>query len=345
MTDKQGCPLWGTLADIHTTSRDGVFVNSPRAGGKYFLSRSAEMILRSWREPETALLTTWLIDQRRLGSEVPEISSYTLNDVAARRSLTVHERANRILSFVRSRTPAIGKTFQLTRRYLNNEMQSWLEHESFQHCKAWSETVEDDDIRYLFEFLMKQKFLEGRVNASGGNNSGLYAGTEDYFEYIITPEGYAHLAELEVQPTHSQQAFVAMWFDQTLDSVYEKAIEIAIRQAGYEPIRIDRKDHNNKIDDEIIAEIRRSRFMVADFTHGDAGMRGGVYYEAGFARGLGLPVISTCHQELLNKNAIHFDTRQYNHIGWTEDGLEAFKNALTNRISATIGDGPLKMRA
>ena len=46
----------------------------------------------------------------------------------------------------------------------------------------------------------------------------------------------------------------------------------------------------DKIDDEIIGEIRRSRFLVADFTHGDKGARGSVYYEAGFAYGLGLPV-------------------------------------------------------
>ena len=46
-------------------------------------------------------------------------------------------------------------------------------------------------------------------------------------------------------------------------------------------MRIDRHEHVNKIDDEIIAEIRRARFVVADFTHGDTGGRGSVYYEAG----------------------------------------------------------------
>ena len=46
-------------------------------------------------------------------------------------------------------------------------------------------------------------------------------------------------------------------------------------------VRIDRLEHNRKIDDEIIAEIRRSRYLVADFT----GNRAGVYFEAGFALG------------------------------------------------------------
>ena len=37
-------------------------------------------------------------------------------------------------------------------------------------------------------------------------------------------------------------------------------------QPTNEPVRIDQKERLNKIDDEIIAEIRRSRFLVADFT-------------------------------------------------------------------------------
>ena len=57
-----------------------------------------------------------------------------------------------------------------------------------------------------------------------------------------------------------------MWFDLSMDEAYQNGIQPAIEDAGYEAVRIDRKDHNNKIDDEIIAEIRRSRFLVADFT-------------------------------------------------------------------------------
>ena len=59
-----------------------------------------------------------------------------------------------------------------------------------------------------------------------------------------------------------------------------------ILEAGYDPVRIDHIEHINRIDDEIIAQINASRFVVADFT----GHRGGVYFEAGYALGLGLPV-------------------------------------------------------
>ena len=87
-----------------------------------------------------------------------------------------------------------------------------------------------------------------------------------------------------------------MWFDKSMDGLYERGIAPAIEATGYNPLRIDRKDFLGKIDDEIIAEIRHSRFVVADFSHGKDGVRGSVYYEAGFAHGLGIPVIYLCRK-------------------------------------------------
>ena len=71
-----------------------------------------------------------------------------------------------------------------------------------------------------------------------------------------------------------------------------------------------------------------ARFVIAEFT----GQRHGVYFEAGFAYGLGLPVIWCCRKDDVDK--LHFDTRQYNHIVW--DNIEDFKSKLVNRIKATI---------
>lgn len=145
---------------------------------------------------------------------------------------------------------------------------------------------------------------------------------------VITAKGYERIYELEKTNSASNQAFVAMWFDFSLDNVYEEGFKKAIKDAGYEPIRIDKKEHNNIIDNEMIAEIRRSKFLIADFT----GHRGGVYYEAGFAHGLGIPVIFTCNKSDM-KNA-HFDIAHYPHITW-ENGTELYQK-LVNWIRATI---------
>jgi hypothetical protein len=79
----------------------------------------------------------------------------------------------------------------------------------------------------------------------------------------------------------------------------------------------------------ILCEIRRSHFVVADFTL----QRQNVYFEAGFAEALGLQVIYTCREDDI-KNA-HFDIRQRNHIVW--NAPEELKDELKNRIGATIG--------
>ena len=136
--------------------------------------------------------------------------------------------------------------------------------------------------------------------------------------YFLTVEGYERLEEIEKPYQDSTKVFVAMWFDPSMDEVWEKGIRPAITEAGYEPVRVDKQEHVNKIDDEIIAEIRRARFVVADFTHGEGGARGGVYYEAGFAHGRGIDVIFTCHKDKFDD--LHFDTRQYNHISWSAPG-------------------------
>ena len=175
---------------------------------------------------------------------------------------------------------------------------------------------------YLLAYLGQQGWLAERAR----NRS------------FLTVEGYTRLAELRAVQKESSQAFVAMWFDDSTDSAWSEGLRPGIEDAGYEAFRIDRKEHNNKIDDEIIAELRRSRFVVADFTQGADGARGGVYYEAGFAHGLNIPVIFTCRKDTLDK--IHFDTRQYNHIVW-ETPVE-LRQRLAARISAEIGDGPGK---
>jgi hypothetical protein len=63
-----------------------------------------------------------------------------------------------------------------------------------------------------------------------------------------------------------------------------------------------------------------------------------VYYEAGFAAGLGLPVILTYRKDEMDK--LHFDIRQYNCVDWhTPDEVA---RRLPVRIEAVIGDGALK---
>ncbi|MDY8164036.1 hypothetical protein P4310_29510 [Bacillus thuringiensis] len=145
----------------------------------------------------------------------------------------------------------------------------------------------------------------------------------------VTAKGWNRIAELEKgREADTKQVFVAMSFSPKMDSPYKNGIATAVKEAGYEPIRIDKVKHNNKIDDEIIVKIRQSKFVIVDFTE----HRGGVYFEAGYAMGLGKPVIWTCRENDLAN--LYFDTRQYSHIVWKDE--RELKDSLLNRIRATI---------
>ena len=124
-----------------------------------------------------------------------------------------------------------------------------------------------------------------------------------------------------------------MWFDGEMTSAYQNGIKLAIEDCGYEPKKIDAEEYLGDVIDKIMAEIRESRFVVADLT----GNRNGVYFEAGFAAGLEIPVVWTCRKDW--KEQIHFDATHFNRIQW--ETPQELCERLKTRIIATIGRGPL----
>lgn len=176
-----------------------------------------------------------------------------------------------------------------------------------------------DELEFLMVRLLTetQGFLD--CNAQAG-----------YYNFAITGNGWAFL-ESDGSSNDTKDAFVAMSFDDGLINVFEEIIRPGVEDAGYRPVRIDRTEHVNRIDDEIIALIRKSKFIVADFTQHKCG----VYFEAGFALGLGIPVIWMCREVDLNKS--HFDTRQYNAIVWKDEEFEDARRRLAIRIEAVVG--------
>ena len=268
-----------------------------------------------------ARLTTWLIDQQRLGVDHPEVNSDTIKEAEARRPLPIRERADRYLRYLASLEPYPGFGIPAFTPH--------VAHEDFLAALSWLESSVDPtdvdgqmrEVDFFDKYLEQQGWIEFQSGSSGDR---------------LTVEGHVRLAELEAAHTPSSKAFIAMWFDDSMNEAWNHGIFPAVRDAGYEPVRIDRKEHVNKIDDEVVAEIRRARFVVADFTHGDTGARGGVYYEAGFAHGLEIPVIFCCRKDRFNE--VHFDTQQYNHIVW--ENSEDLRDRLAKRIAAVLGDGP-----
>lgn len=109
--------------------------------------------------------------------------------------------------------------------------------------------------------------------------------------FSLTFEGWKRAREIRRERGPGNQAFVAMWFHPGLLAAYTKGFAPALIDTGHQPYRVDFAAHNNKIDDELVAEIRRSKLVIVDTT----GARPNAYWEAGFAAGLGIPVIWCCN--------------------------------------------------
>lgn len=333
------CPIWGVSCIVHPHNlhTDAYLVEgSFRAGGKYEIASSERYITREDLNPdELARLTSFLVEQRMLGVPVPRITPDEVQRAKERDPLPVHKRAERLLRLFVNQSSSIGAVLEILALGLIRG-KAKDEFKLTQSALAWSESTTDEELGILTDYLAEQ----GWIKKGKEIHDGIRPYISRYGAYLCRVEvpGYSHIEEIRTNPD-SSQCFVAMWFDDSMDDVYEKGFRAAIEAAGYTPLRIDQKpDLIGKIDDAIIVEIRRSRFIVADFTHGETGARGGVYYEAGFAHGLGLDVIFTCRKDMMDK--VHFDTNHFNHILWEKENLEDLCKQLTARIKARIGQGP-----
>lgn len=221
---------------------------------------------------------------------------------------TVGQKAEKLLLYLSKKYPVPGNWFGITAtpEFLGV---SWAQH--------------THEIKYLIrDYLVDSKhFLMKYPNETVKN-------------YTITPEGWAYIENFRYANPESQIGFIAMWFDESVSFLLKDVINPAVEAAGYDPLPINKHQHINHIDDEIMAMIRRSKFIVADFT----GENEGAYFESGFALGLGLPVFWLCKKEEF-KEKVHFDVNHYKFILWEKDKLSEAKNALQYSIESILGRG------
>ncbi len=296
---KNNCFLCGYDADYDEDSRDISYFNCPRCG-KYGITMEAESDLKGPAFVNIIYILSGITRYRTENNFKPilitrENYDFLKDEFYVPRNLK--EKLDLLLYYISKKSKYVGSPV---------EFDFILDYPL-----AFSKNY--DEFSNFFKILIDKDFLN---KFSAGQ------------VYILTELGWNYLENKKNEVTIKDQAFIAMWFSEDLIDVYENGFRKAIKDTDYKPMRVDLKEHNNKIDDEIIAEIKNSAFLIADFT----GQRGGVYFEAGFAKGLGIPVIWTCKKNDM-KN-LHFDTRQFNHIEWN-DSSDLFTK-LVNRIKATI---------
>ena len=134
----------------------------------------------------------------------------------------------------------------------------------------------------------------------------------------LTVGGWQHHADLMRQGAGSRHAFMAMDFNEAdIRDFFAQHLQPAVAQTGFE---LRTTDHPGKtadlIDNRMRVELRTSRFVVCDLTHGNRG----AYWEAGFAEGIGRPVFYICRHDVRSSKdkAVkpHFDTAHQPIVSW-----------------------------
>lgn len=324
---KELCPICGQVLKhkARSTRHFATIYNCPYCKLFQLEDNFENGYLKNISQVDLALLRSvlYILPENSNHRQVPIYEDNLLDILSLANSpKTLLDKIDNTLAYFADKTSYFGQRLSINSEILYREL----------FC------IDKQELSNIFETLKKY----GYISYNGLPHS------DNIFQAWIEMDGLRYYENNLRQKQRSCQGFVAMWFNDKTDlenykpdmsDIYAKAIKPAIENENrFNSIKIDCVEYCNDINDEMIAQIRKSKFMVADLT----GYRGGVYYEAGFAEGLGLPVIYTCHKKWLegvpdkNIEKVHFDINHKNIIIWEEDKLEDFKTKLINRINAVI---------
>ena len=127
--------------------------------------------------------------------------------------------------------------------------------------------------------------------------------------------------------------FVAMKFgDRELDTFMSTVVKPRLEEAGFELVDMRDRAEAGVIDNIMRARIRDARFVIVDLTHDNRG----AYWEAGYAEGLGKPVIYTCKRVKFEEASTHFDTNHCTTVQWTNQNDEGFCEELLATLKRSL---------
>jgi hypothetical protein len=305
------CPMCGLPVRVYTPQPDlngntarvdpGYRTWTCKRCGEYRVS-----IALGWPPIISEELKPLLSAAARQGAEsgVPILlDKANLEEIAApHRSVTISQRVEKTLHFVAARCKRPGEQVQI----------------DFEMDYPVSDCLTGDELRACIEFLSEEQLL----------NEYEPQHLHDVMTYAPTMGGWQAVEPTLPTEGEPDRCFVAMWFNDEMDPVYKSGFAKAIEECGFKPYLDKEYPTNKSIMDRILSEIRRARFVVADFT----GHRQSVYYEAGFARGIGREVIGCCREDEIQN--LTFDTRHLGHVVW-KDAAD-LRQKLADSIRANI---------
>jgi hypothetical protein len=300
MSPEATCPLCGLGAPV-SREGDSPYVECQKCG-TFGISEFLQNIFRSQRDT--------VADVKEL---LPYLSAHTRQASERGDTVILNHQDWKKLALAHKDTPISKKLFAL------------LEFIARSAKPGTRASVRDTDAplfdafdRTELDFLLTTQSDVGFIDRVGSSNS-----------VSLKAKGWEQIQAATVNGIPGK-CFVAMSFHESLSDAYWSGIYLAVKEdCRMDPIRLDLVQHNEKICDKIVADIRTCQFLIADVTRASAN----VYFEAGFAMALGRTVIWTCCDGTFNED-VRFDTRQYPYIRWKNPA--DLREQLKDRIKATI---------
>ena len=167
--------------------------------------------------------------------------------------------------------------------------------------------------------------LKVRELVTVGNIDRLMDGT--IFAHVnLSLDGWEKYEEEKRSGFDGNYGFIAMKFnDDELDKLVRDVVKPAIRnQLSIELVDLRDVKQAGIIDNLMRVTIRDAKFLIADLTHDNHG----AYWEAGYAEGLGKPVVYICEKAKFESASTHFDVNHCTTVSWSADDADEFRDRL-----------------
>ena len=243
-------------------------------------------------------------------AEIPLLDQKTVARILQNSLPKPSEQINSFILWLGDNTPGLGEKIHIDGLVMQAEIG----------------TRTQEGLVAIVDHLIEKNFVEGA-------RLGTVKGQPREFKLSLKAEGWEYYENLKRGNISSRKAFMAMKYgDEELDRIVANYFAPAVEAAGFQLYRLDNVHKAGLIDDQLTVEIRTSRFLIADLTHENKG----AYWEAGFAKGLGKPVIYTCERNKFEEKKTHFDTNHHKTILWDRNNLEEAATELKSTIRETL---------
>ena len=185
----------------------------------------------------------------------------------------------------------------------------------------------DEFVEQLIEDLKRRGTIKGSLNPEMG-------GSSSFFLVTLTLDGWEQYEAEKRGEFRGNSGFIAMQFgDSELDPFVEDVVKPAVKEGiGYDLVDMRDVARAGVIDNILRTQIRDAAFLLVDLTHDNPG----AYWEAGYAEGLGKPVIYICEKAKFEAARTHFDTNHCTTVLWSQDDAEGFQQALIATLRRSL---------